>query len=264
MSLQSANITFIGCLNTESNASLSSLSIATHLHENLRWCIELWDHWLSRSQYAMGGGSVLEARWHHRHSTDIDFFLEQSAFQALGEEVRNDIEQHLHKLNERGEISGLEVHNSGYMFESPHGSASLFGTYRLTNSPISNDVVTEWEVPTESSTEILFRKIRGRMINGTTYLARDVYDVVCAYVHDRDSLDSAFHHLEPREVASLVYDVDCGASHVYSLERILDPRYPHLTESLDTFNFVAGAVLSRNVTATASSAIDEIFGKDAN
>ncbi len=196
MSLQSANITFIGCLNTESSASLSSLSIATHLYENLRWYVELWDHWLSRSQYSMGGGSVLEAKWRHRHSTGIEFFFQQSTFRALGMDVKTDIEQHLHKLSKRGEISGLEVHNNGYMFESPHGSASLFSTYQLTSSPISPEVVTEWEVPTESSAEILIRKIRGRMINGTTYLARDVYDVVCAYVLDRDSLDSAFHHLD--------------------------------------------------------------------
>ena len=31
----------------------------------------------------MGGGSVLAARWHHRHSTDIDLFVSPATMEKL-------------------------------------------------------------------------------------------------------------------------------------------------------------------------------------
>lgn len=255
-----ARVVSIACHNIEDGDTLADLEIGSHLQENLRWCVELWDRWIPRNELAMGGGSILEARWHHRFSTDIDLFLDIAKFRELDEKIRAEISLHLRNLLGAGAISGLEFHNDGYLFETPHGNASLFGTYRLTKCPISLDVESTTGLHTESTGEILFRKLRGRMVNGTRYVARDLYDVVSAYVLDSNALETAFDTLEAQELECLVYDVDSGASQVFDIDRILDPRYPQLIESLNNFNSIAGAVLSRRVPTLMTELLNNIFG----
>ena len=76
----------------------SVLHVAGHLEGALRLAVETLDTCIGRETYQMGGGSVLAARWHHRHSTDIDLFFDEvrhpdmplepifQAFQALEEQ----------------------------------------------------------------------------------------------------------------------------------------------------------------------------------
>lgn len=209
----------------------------------------------------MGGGSILEARWHHRYSTDIDLFMEVNSFRELPQASKNEMEQTLRGMMDSGEIRGLEIHNDGYIFESPYGSASFFGTYRLTESPLAEETESTMGIATESTSEILFRKLRGRMINGMSYVPRDLYDMVCAFGLDRVSFDAAFDTLESRELASLDFDVRSGASQIRSLDRILEPRFPELVESLDSFNAIAGAVLLRDFSGLEVNWLSEIFDR---
>ena len=240
---------------------MKSLDIAPHLHANLRWCISLWDHWLSRDLYAMGGGSVLAARWHHRYSTDIDLFMDLNCYRELPLAKKMEMNQILREMVELGEIQGLEIHNDGYLFESPYGNASFFGTLRLTENPLSDETESLTGIATESSVEILFRKLRGRMINGVSYLPRDLYDFVCAYGLDRKSFDAAFEMLEPQELESLKFDVQSGATQVYSLDRIIEPRFSRLVQSLESFNAVTSAVLLRDFSGRDAMELREIFAQ---
>ena len=57
----------------------ATLNLASYLIEPLNWVAETLDPWTGHDTYRMGGGSVLAARWGHRHSTDIDLFFDEFA-----------------------------------------------------------------------------------------------------------------------------------------------------------------------------------------
>ena len=53
------------------------LRLSENLEEPMSWFLESFGDALDTNQYRMGGGSILVARWHHRHSVDLDFFFDE-------------------------------------------------------------------------------------------------------------------------------------------------------------------------------------------
>ena len=221
----------------------------SQLQTSLEWFANFLDPWLPRTAYAVGGGTVLAARWHHRLSTDIDVFIDENDMSSLLDEAAwEEICEGLGKLVTDEVITGLFIRPNGFRFTYMNVPMSLFSVRRITRSAVTNERVAPTELATESNTEILFKKIRGRMINSSTYVARDLYDVVVAYVLDKESLKHAFRYLENLETRSLVYDVEKGDSEVSDLDRVIDPAYVELTASLNRFNKIAGEILTQNVS----------------
>ena len=221
--------------------------------------VEFLDPWFDRSFYAMGGGSVLAGRWQHRFSTDIDlFFSDRQLSQLHTQSTWKQISNQLSILSESGEITELHVRPNGFAFETSFGPVSFFGVPRLTRNAVTTEIEDSTGIATESTTEILFKKIRGRMVNNSEYVARDLYDVVVAFIKDSESLNRAFGILAEVELESLVYDVQKGDARVDDLERVIEPSYPSLVASFDTFNKIAGEVLSRNVSESSEKYLEDL------
>lgn len=220
--------------------------------------VEFLDPWFDRSFYAMGGGSVLAGRWQHRFSIDIDlFFGDRQLSQLHTQSTWEQISSKLTVLSDSGEISELHVRPNGFAFVNRFGPVSFFGVPRISENAVTTELEDSTSIATESTAEILFKKIRGRMVNNSEYVARDLYDVVVAYIKDRESLDKVLGMLAEVERQSLIDDVQKGDAAVSDLERILAPAYSSLVDSFDTFNKIAGEVLSRNVSKSG-----EMFLKD--
>ena len=81
---------------------------------------------------------------------------------------------------------------------------SFFGAGRIVAEPVSMDVIRGGGLRTESTVEIIAKKIRARMINNPAYKERDAYDATRK---------------------DLTVDSD---------NRVLEPRYSPLMESTDT------------------------------
>ena len=250
--------TIVGGLTASSqlHVDMPSLQLAKHLNNSILWSVALLDQFTDRDRYAMGGGSVLAARWNHRFSTDIDLFFDltmDGAYVPLDE-----ISKHVTLLHERGDITELRQYESGFTCQTPFGSMSFFATNRLTSGAVTDELENLTGIATESTTEILLKKIRARMIHSTDYLARDVYDIVVAYLEDRESLNEAMEYLTDEELRALVFDARSGAIQVRYLERILEPVYTEVTSSFEDINRFAEAILSQAITPELSGELEKI------
>ena len=210
-----------------------------------------WTAFTDRESYAVGGGSVLAARWKHRSSTDIDLFFNSSS--GVCDVPLGQIKEHVTALHRQGEVDDLMVYGNGFSCQCPFGLMSLFDMPSLTEEPVSEERESVAGVRAENTAEILLKKIRARMIHNTDYLARDVYDLVVSYLEDRDALDRAFSSLEANELRALLFDVSRGIIKPQNLDRILDPTYPGIAQ-LGKLERYANAVLSEIATAALESA----------
>lgn len=235
------------------------MKLPGRLQEGLDWVVRFLDPWVPRSAYALGGGTVLAARWGHRFSTDIDLFADEQTFrQTIESGVWDEVCEALSQNIEDGSISKLVLSPTGFSFSTSNGPVSFFSMPRMTSNAISSEREDLTGINAESNAEILFKKLRGRMINASRYVARDLYDVVVCYGRDRESLDNAMKVLSPLERESLRYDVKNGDTSVHDLDRVLTPRFPDLVVDLERFNAVAGEVLSENVSGSTDRFLQQI------
>ncbi len=132
------------------------LHLASHLLEPLQWFVRVLDCWTSRERYRMGGGSVLAARWRHRHSTDIGLFFDELEHADM---PLSELFSGFGEMEKREEITGLEVYaGQGFLF-SRHGvPISFFGTRAVSASPLSNEKEAKTGISIETTEEILLKK----------------------------------------------------------------------------------------------------------
>ena len=235
------------------------MTLPDQLQEGLGWIVEFLDRWIPRSIYAIGGGTILAARWQHRLSTDIDLFAEEGELaNTLDKNTWREIGEALEQEASDGAITELVLNPSGFSFTMPSGPISFYSIPRLTTNPLSDEREVTTGVYAEHTTEILFKKLRGRMINASRYVARDLYDVVICYGVERGSLNAAIGFLSPLERDSLRYDVKQGDTNVSDLDRVLEPAYPELITNLERFNLVAGEILAQDVSATTDGFLTDI------
>ena len=235
------------------------MTLPEQLEAGLGWIATFLDRWLPRSSYVIGGGTILAARWQHRLSTDIDLFAEEQALShALKPNTWSEIGEALDREAACGTISELVLSPTGFSFIIPNGPISFYSIPHLTPNAISDEREDFTGIYAERSVEILFKKLRGRMVNAGGYVARDLYDVVVCYGVDRASFDGAMAALSPLERDSLRYDVQRSDTRVRDLDRVLNPRYPDLVANLERFNLVAGEILAENVTPTTEHFLKDI------
>lgn len=151
------------------------MTLPDQFEPGLRWIAEFLDRWIPRSVYAIGGGTVLAARWHHRLSTDIDLFANEDELNsAFKSNTWTEISEALNQLELEGTITALVLNPTGFSFGLPSGPISFYSIPYLTTTPISDEREDSTGIGTEHTTEILFKKLRGRMVNASRYVTRDL------------------------------------------------------------------------------------------
>lgn len=133
----------------------------------------------------IGGGTALAARWRHRTSTDIDITVPAASFteqsERLTELLHNDID-----------IRRLEVMHGWMKGHCDEGEFSIVATNPLL--PECNrtpDREKMWNIPLESSGEILARKLMLRIYANGEFVSRDLYDLVTAAEMEPQALADA-------------------------------------------------------------------------
>ena len=129
--------------------------------------------------YCLGGGTALAAVWQHRHSTDVDLFMDGSAYRAVvTDTARRD-----------ALAAGLRSAVEPDMLDITPGVLKMFadtgelGLY-VPPSPLAwmppVDQVAGTSVPLERPATILARKLHGRMLEVGDLMLRDLYDLAAA------------------------------------------------------------------------------------
>lgn len=142
----------------------------------------------------LGGGTALAARWGHRHSTDVDLFVDPEPYAELyrnSQRFCTDIEQHA------GAVEQLGVGPGYTMIALRGGEITILTTHPLTRRPISSDTVRGTRIAVETTAEILAKKLAHRLSVYHIFVPRDLYDIAVARRFDPEALDTAIATIPP-------------------------------------------------------------------
>ena len=177
---------------------------------------------LGLGDVVLGGGAVLACRWQHRISSDISLFTSESGYEQIRSAIHGRIRESEGKFR---------FHENGLHCKLADGQEfSLTGSSNVSKQPFGPETETEYGLGTHSTTEILLRKIRARMLHQPDYLIRDAYDIVCCRIHAPSAWKALFGCLEPQELESLVWDRTQNEIVLNTEQTLVNPLHPLLAQ----------------------------------
>ena len=163
--------------------------------------------WLGPEGYVLGGETVLAARWQHRVSTDIDLFTDLVRYQSAIVSQRERVAGILRSLVGANGEGAVEVERGWLRVQFADAPVALMTIPR----PTIQDPYREWvvgaDVPTESTAEILARKVQSRILDLGAFTARDLYDIVVAQDQDREALGRVMASITAQECAAIASEL---------------------------------------------------------
>ena len=149
----------------------------------------------------LGGGTALAAMWAHRLSTDIDLVCDPATFERLRADD-SPLPTALRRLHEDGRIPRPRFAGGLIGWEYPDtGEVGIVPGTGPGEDLLSGATDAATGVPLVAPRRILYAKLAGRVAGGRRLLARDGYDLACAYRYDPDAIAWAAGHLAESERA---------------------------------------------------------------
>ena len=150
--------------------------------------------------WAMGGGSVLAARWQHRRSTDVDLVTSASwQLRNLEEKGTNSFTKAMTALG--GELKGFNEASIEMSF--PNGEQlHIFKHAPEPGLGHRRAIIDDQPFVALSTTQILAGKLLYRSVHAP---ARDLYDIVLASKHEPESLRQAVNMLPPKRQSDITF-----------------------------------------------------------
>lgn len=216
-----------------------------------------WLEQYTNMDISVGGGTVLAARWQHRDSTDVDMFYnahdEYEIFQPSSE---SDWREFLREKARQGDIDQLEEHYDGCRWQTEFGEASLFRSMNpLSSRSTERDTEQQTGIRCESTIDILYMKLVGRMLHGSVYAARDLYDFVYAKIADPTSLARVHEIIRPFEQTYLLQDWRDGLMYAKDFHSLKNARARLFVESVSVFNRIGGEIITNQISADTADLI---------
>ena len=151
----------------------------------------------------MGGGTALAARWHHRHSVDVDLFVEPDPYRNFHWNTGG---RFTLDLTAAAPVDRLTITDEGtYInFTGRKGHVSIDAARALALDPRSSDTVAGTDLPLETTAEILAKKLRFRMARDKELLPRDLCDIASARQKDPAALQTALDAVHTDQLGELV------------------------------------------------------------
>ena len=156
----------------------------------------------------LGGGTVLAMHWQHRVSTDLDYFLNpQNLSGKENISLINNAADYLEKAAAKNIIHSLDAAPYHLKFMIDETEVLLF-----TSTPLTDDPTTHNEKDTslrlENITEILSKKLLGRVMNLGEFAKRDFYDFCVACHKTPESFTAALNILKPNQLTEIADEVN--------------------------------------------------------
>lgn len=172
----------------------------------------------------LGGGTALAARWAHRHSTDVDLYVDHRIHQRL---FVSGLPADLHQLtNGRALVTSAPDLTR---IDLPDGEITVDSAHSRTERPRSRDTVRGTAIGMDTNAEILARKLAYRMLGSPGFIAGDLYDLAVARRHDAEGLATALDTLPRDNIVSLQRVLRAiDQDHLNTSTRpLLRPTHPH-------------------------------------
>lgn len=152
----------------------------------------------------LGGGTALAARWAHRHSADVDYFIQPAPYARL----RGNADQFARDLERATSVRELSVGPSGArIILADGGEVSVSTTPGFTGDPRSDDTVRGTAIGLETSAEILARKIGGRILENNTFVPRDLYDIAVSRHYEPAAFATACSRFTDRQLLDIAIEL---------------------------------------------------------
>ena len=192
----------------------------------------LFSSWFGENGCILGGGTVLASRWQHRVSTDIDLFTDHERYQERIASRREEVASELEALVAQAGEGAVEVERGWLRVHLPEGPAALMTIPRPSVRDAYTEVARGTEIPTESSAEILARKLQSRILDLGVFTDRDLYDLLVAQQHDPEALRRVLNSITTAERATIANELRTLPHHWSSGEPVREPAYPDLLSDL--------------------------------
>lgn len=127
----------------------------------------------------------------------------------------------------------------GVIGNTPCGEFSIYGSPSFSENSRTDEEVEGTGVYSRSTSEILLRIVRARMIHTTLYYSRDAYDVVVAILIAPKELKLVLENLTFLERVSLEFDRQRTDVRIRDLEELIQPKYPQIVVNLQAHLFNA-------------------------
>ena len=160
----------------------ASLNIHSRPARAVEAAVGILSAWIDVEHLRLGGGTALEARWHHRASTDLDFFAHGTHADALFYEQAEDMVADLERLAIEGAISRRNIRLTGrniIHFNIGDTPVSMGRTEMFHDDPC-DEVERRTGVVLSGTRDILAKKMCDRLGHNQLATERDAYDFVVA------------------------------------------------------------------------------------
>ena len=196
--------------------------------------VDILSGWIPVEHLRLGGGTALEARWHHRGSQDLDFSFtpgrgsSSSLFRKDFDEIRMD----LHALARDGVIERdnvVMVGTNHIQFMVGDVPVSFVGTERFHGDP-RDEVEYETGVILGATRDILTKKMYNRLGVNRIATERDAYDFAVARTLAPDDLLYAWSTLTDdmkRDTLATYRDLAEGEDHA-RFKALVQPRFDRI------------------------------------
>ena len=193
--------------------------------------VRILDRFLDRSQYAIGGGTVLAARWHHRHSTDVDCFIDETTFRSAYESNWEFIMETLREREASGELTVRQQGPQALIMEfTDLGEMSIVSGSNLTRTQESPEYETSTGIRLEPTAEILAKKLVFRVLVGHLK-QRDFFDLVVASKCAPKAYQMAMDVLAENERVGLAAILRGQLDHgTLEMGEVKEPYHPRVAE----------------------------------
>lgn len=200
--------------------------------------VDILSAWMPAEHLRLGGGTALEARWHHRSSTDLDFSFTPGTAPSSSLFLKdfNAIRMDLHGLARDGVIatdSVVMVGTNHIQFMVGNVPVSFVGTELYHGDPC-DEVEYETGVILGGTRDILTKKMYNRLGVNHLVTVRDAYDFAVARTLAPDDLVYAWSTLTDdmkRDALAAYRDLAEGESDVRS-QALAKPRFHRIASQV--------------------------------
>lgn len=182
----------------------------------------------------LGGGTALAMRWRHRHSTDVDLAMPAPFGERLVAKHGPEVNEALARLRQKGAIKPryFFAGRTGSWHYVDSGPVSL----SLSNARFNPDELdreAETGTPVAPTFSILRGKLIGRVIGGGRLLARDGYDLACAFRCEpaiAEALVQEAERTEPAQFAALRRTVKVAGRRIIIGRPLIEAAHPEVAQ----------------------------------
>lgn len=213
------------------------------LHEG----VKILDSYVDRSSYEIGGGTVLAARWQHRHSTHLDMFICSESYDKMYSQNVEPLQSALLELEQAGQLRVIQLNEQALVVDfTGLGNLSLIASPTVLHSREVRQQEEITGIHLEPTEEILAKKVAFR-VSSIQWKERDFFDLVVASTCDPKAFAMALDLLGESRQRVTAFLLRARLSRPYALQRgsIIEPFDSQVAEA--TWELAADLFESRPI-----------------